>query len=254
MKKIRVGAVSYLNTKPLLYGIEHSNDLPELELITDYPAKIAQQLIDNELDMGLVPVAVIPHLSRYFINSKFCIGAVGEVATVCIFSEVPLEEVTEVILDYQSRTSVKLARVLLKKYWKLNPVFTPATEDFQSKIKGTTAAVVIGDRAFEQATKSKFIYDLADAWVAYTGLPFVFAAWISNKPLPESFLQRFDTANAVGFKHLNEIVANNNSPFYNLKTYYTENINYLLDDFKREGLDRFLAEIRELEAVAITEE
>lgn len=247
MKKIRVGAVSYLNTKPLLYGIERSDNLPELELIKDYPAKIAQQLINDELDMGLVPVAIIPKLSQYFINSNFCIGAVGEVATVCIFSEVPLEDVTEVILDYQSRTSVKLAQVLLKKYWKLNPVFTSATEDFQTKIEGTTAAVVIGDRAFEQATKSKFKYDLAEAWVAYTGLPFVFAAWISNKPLPQEFWQRFDAANAVGFKHLNEIVDDNNSPFYNLKTYYTENINYLLDDFKRKGLERFLREIEALE-------
>ncbi|MDA3616807.1 menaquinone biosynthetic enzyme MqnA/MqnD family protein [Polluticaenibacter yanchengensis] len=247
MKKIRVGAVSYLNTKPLLYGIERSHNLPELELITGYPAKIAQQLIDDELDMGLVPVAIIPKLSQYFIKSKFCIGAVGEVATVCIFSEVPLEEVTEVMLDYQSRTSVKLAQVLLKKYWKLTPAFVPATEDFQTKIKGTTAAVVIGDRAFEQAKQSKYVYDLADAWVAYTGLPFVFAAWISNKPLPDEFWQRFDAANAQGFKHLNEIVAANDSPFYDLKTYYTENINYLLDDFKRKGLERFLVEIEELE-------
>jgi chorismate dehydratase len=104
LKKIKVGAVSYLNTKPLLYGVKRSGLMDKIELIEEYPAKIAQMLLDNQIDVGLVPVAIIPKLKEAYIITDFCIGAEGEVASVCLFSEVPVEEIETVILDYQSRT------------------------------------------------------------------------------------------------------------------------------------------------------
>lgn len=244
MEKIRVGAVSYLNTKPLLYGIHRDAKLMQQIVLTeDYPASIAQQLINNEIDVGLVPVAIIPKLAAHYIISDYCIGAIGEVASVCLFSDVPVEKVKKVLLDYQSRTSVALTKVLFRNYWQLSPALEDATADFRNDIAGTTAGVVIGDRAFEQRRRSAYIYDLAATWKAYTGLPFVFAAWIANKPLPPSFIKQFNEANAIGLQHLDDVIAGLSSPDYDLKTYYTKNISYTLDDAKRKGLERFIAEL-----------
>ena len=113
---MRVGAVSYLNTKPLLYGLQHHAISESIELIEDYPANLARALEENTIDIGLVPVAVIPKLPEAHIISNYCIGATGPVASVSIFSQVPMESITSVYLDYQSKTSVNLARILLKNY------------------------------------------------------------------------------------------------------------------------------------------
>ena len=130
-KTIRVGAVSYLNTKPLMYAFKHGLKINGMEIIEAYPAKVASMLLNDEIDVGLVPVAIIPKLKEHYIISDYCIGAEQEVASVCLFSEVPLAEIEKVILDYQSRTSVALARVLIEKYWKLPVVFEEAGENFR---------------------------------------------------------------------------------------------------------------------------
>ncbi len=246
MKKIKVGAVSYLNTKPLVYGIKRSTHLlKQIELIEDYPSRVAGMLVDGTIDIGLVPVAAIPKLKEWHIVGDFCIGAEADVASVCLFSETPIEKVEKVLLDYQSRTSVNLAKVLLKHYWKVNPILEDASEGYIADIKGTTAGVVIGDRALAQRKVSPYIYDLASSWRAMTGLPFMFAAWISNKPLPEDFIEEFNAANALGFEHLEEVIAENPYPVYDLHTYYTHNISYQLTEEKRKSLDLFLQYLEE---------
>ncbi|CAN5698030.1 menaquinone biosynthesis protein [soil metagenome] len=247
MNKIKVGAVNYLNTKPLLYGIERLPVMKDITLVTDYPANIAQQLLDDKIDIGLVPVAIIPKLAAYFIETDFCIGAVGPVASVCLFSEVPLEQVERVWLDYQSRTSVSLARVLFKNFWKKEVEFLQAKEGYQHEIKGTTAGVVIGDRAFAQRQVSPFRYDLAEAWQTFTGLPFVFAAWVANKKLQQSFLDAFNEANGYGLTKLEDVINENPYDKYDLHTYYTKNISYNLDDKKRQGLETFLGYLMQLD-------
>jgi chorismate dehydratase len=235
-----VGAVSYLNTKPLLYGIERSPIASKIELIIDYPSSIASMLLKDEIDMGLVPVAIIPQMKEYYINGDWCIGSNGNVASVCIFSETPIEKVERVVMDYQSRTSVQLARVLLKEYWKIDPEILDGGKDFRDEIRGTTAGVVIGDRALEQRKQSPYIYDLAEAWKALTGLPFVFAAWISNKRLDPSFIRDFDEANRQGVLHIDEVVAQNPYPIFSLHEYFTKHLSYTLDAPKRRGLERFI--------------
>lgn len=240
---IQIGAVSYLNTKPLLWGIERTGIRQQLGLVTDYPSRIAQLLVNGEIDMGLIPVAAIPHLKDYYIDAGYCIGAVGPVASVCIFSEEPLEKIDTLMLDYQSRTSVALAQLLLKKYWKKQVEIIPAYPGYEQDIKGCTAGVVIGDRALQQLLVSRYRYDLAEAWLNYTGLPFVFAAWVANQPLPEAFIAAFDDANELGLHHLPEVIAENPFPAYDLHTYYTQNISYKLDEEKRKGLNRFLKEL-----------
>jgi len=238
--------VSYLNTRPLIYGLKLPPIADEIELIEDTPSQLAELLVNDEIDLGLVPVAVIPQMKEYFISSVYCIGTDTEVASVCLFSEVPLHEITKVFLDYQSLSSVALLKWLMKEYWNIDPEIIHADDDdYRKKIRGTTAGLVIGDRAFEQRKISTFIYDLASEWRSITGLPFVFAAWISNKPLPESFIRRFNEANAVGLSHIDEIVAAQNFDLFDLKKYYTLHLSYVLDERKRKGMELFLQHLAE---------
>ena len=241
LKKIRVGAVSYLNTRPFLYGIKQHNVINDIDLIEDYPSRVAQMLINDKIDVGLIPVAAIPQLSEHHIVSNYCIGADGPVASVGIFSDLPIEQLKNIYLDYQSKTSVNLAKILLKDFWNKEVNFLPAnSEDFRSSINGDTGAVLIGDRALEQRSKSKYVYDLGEAWKKYTGLPFVFACWVANKKLPGEFLASFDEANGLGLKHITEVVEENKFTDFDLTDYYTNYISYNLDEGKRKGMNLFL--------------
>jgi len=241
-KKWRIGAVSYLNTRPLLLGMEQSPFRDSIDLVKSYPAQIAQDLLDDTIDIGLVPVAIMPLLSNPQIVSKYVIGSEDEVASVALFSQVPMEQIEKVYLDYQSRTSVQLAKVLLAQYWKKEVEFLIATEGYINEISGTTAGVIIGDRALASLKRFIHIYDLGLAWKQHTGLPFVFAAWVANKAIPSAFIEAFDAANEYGLSHLDEVIAliPASEQVYDLHKYYTENISYELTPEKRKGLEKFL--------------
>lgn len=243
MQKIKIGAVSYLNAKPLLYGLKNTSIINEIELIEDYPSRIAEKLLNNTIDVGLVPVAVIPEMKEHYIITDYGIACNGEVASVCLYSEVPIEQIKKVLLDYQSRTSVQLVQILIKEYWKINVVFEQANENFRDEIKNSTAAVVIGDRAFEQKNISTYCYDLGLAWKQHINLPFVFAAWVANKKLSNDFIIRFTNANQLGLNYIDTIVQQINYPHYNLKKYFTQNIQYFLDSDCKKGLKYFLGKI-----------
>jgi chorismate dehydratase len=118
--------------------------------------------------------------------------------------------------------------------------YIAAPDDYIERVSGAMAGVIIGDRALEALEKFPYVYDLAEGWKAATGLPFVFAGWAAAKDLPSGFLNDFDAANAEGLQHLEEIVASNPFPAYNLMQYYTENIHYRLDARVLEGMERFL--------------
>ena len=221
-KKWRIGAVSYLNTRPLLLGMEQSPFKDRIELMKSYPAQIAQALLDDTIDIGLIPVAIMPLLKNPQLVSNYVIGTEGEVA------------------------SVALAKILFKQHWKKEVEFLTATEGYIDQIKGSTAGIIIGDRALASLNRFEHIYDLGSAWKEYSGLPFVFAAWVANKPIPEEFVQAFDAANSYGLSHLNEVIAfiPDNEQVYDLHKYYTKNISYELTPEKREGLARFLEALK----------
>ena len=232
-----------MNTKPLLYGIERSEVMNDMELLLDYPSLLAKSLQEGSIDMALLPVAAIPSIPNARIVSDYGIASDGNVASVAIFSQVPMEQIETVYLDYQSRSSVRLAQLLLEKHWNKKVQYKQAAENYIEYINGASAGVIIGDRALKQLTNFEYIYDLATGWKEYTGLDFIFAAWVANKELPESFLKSFNEANAVGLQHLDEIVAENPFPYYDLKMYYTDNIKYFLDENKKRGLNKFLGMI-----------
>ena len=239
--KIRVGIINYLNTRPLLYGLEKTPIRQKIELIEDVPAKLAEMLMQGKIDIGLVPVAIIPKLPQYFINGHYCIGAVGDVASVCLLSQVPLSQIETIILDYQSTASAALCKWLITHHWKLSPkVINAQDESYINDIKGSTAGLIIGDRALQQRHHFSYIYDLAGEWKAATGLPFVFAAWVSTHKLSDDFIKIFDDANAYGLHRLDEVIAQIPEGIYNLKKYYSKDLSYNLDAEKRKGLDKFL--------------
>jgi len=239
--------VSYLNTKPLIYGLGQGPIQDEIELLVDYPSQVASMLLEDRIDVGLVPVAIIPELPDSYVITDYCIGCNGPVGSVAVFSQVPMEEISTVLLDYQSRTSVMLARVLMKEYWKKDVEWIDTRgEEYLHQIKGNVGGVVIGDRAFSQKKESAHMYDLGQAWKELTGLPFVFAAWISNKPLPEEFIAAFNAANAKGFEHLDAVVAAETDPPTDLMDYYTRFISYELTPEKRKGLIYFLSKMKGL--------
>ena len=236
--------MSYLNTKPLLFGIKNHPLINEIELVEDFPSAIGQMLIDGEIDIGLVPVAIIPQLKEWHFAGDYCIGCNGAVASVGIFSEVPMELIQKVFLDYQSRTSALLAQILFKEYWKKDVEYIITSSDaYRKKIGGNTAALVIGDRALEQKNISVYSYDLGEAWKVHTGLPFVFAAWISNKKLSPAFIKQFNEANQYGLDHIIEVIEQNENAAFDLNAYFTKYISYHLDEEKKFGLTLFLQKL-----------
>ncbi len=243
MSKIRVSAVSYLNTKPFLYGLLRSPIADQLAIDMAIPSECARRLEVGIADLALVPVAVLPHLAAYELVSDYCIGTVGAVKTVCLYGEVPIEEMQAIYLDYHSRTSVELSRLLLEEYWQLQPALLTAEEGYIAKIKDRTGGLVIGDRTIGLDKKFPYVYDLGQVWEQHTGLPFVFAVWVTTKPLPPDFLLAFNAALAEGLAHIPELqlLLPNPDPDFDLVDYFTNYISYELDAPKRIALDRFLA-------------
>ena len=237
--KIKISAVSYTNTKPFVYGLMHSGILAQVDLSLDIPSECAFKLINNQVDIGLVPVAALLHIPGYQIVSNYCIGATGPVDSVFIFSDKPIEEVRTIRLDEQSKTSNNLARVLLKNYWKVDPrVLTEGEAD---------AFVQIGDRTFGKKGQYAYTYDLAAEWQKFTGLPFVFAVWAANKEIPETFLAAFNTALRHGLDHRKEVIAGIPAmDKFDIGDYLLHKIDYDLDAKKLKALKLFHRLITEL--------
>ena len=244
---LKVTAVSYLNTKPFLYGLLSSPLMDHLDIDLAIPSECARKLKSGEAEIGLVPVAVLPELKDYKIISGFGIGCEGAVASVCLFSEVPIEEIKEIYLDYHSRTSVELLQILLREHWKINPTLLQGAKGFEEHIQGSTAGLIIGDRALEIANKFPYIYDLGEAWYEWVNLPFVFAVWVSVKPIDPLVSSMFEQALASGIQHIDKVIKILPSPedHFDLKKYFTENISYTLDENKMKALDLFLRKMTE---------
>ena len=241
MEKLRITAVSYLNTKPFIYGIFRNELSGLIDLSLDIPSVCARKLATGEADLSLAPVAIIPELPDAYLVSDFCIGAIGAVKTVCIFSEKPLSQIKRLFLDFHSKTSATLVPLLCREYWQVQPEFLPATEGFEQQIGGDTAGLIIGDRAIGRERDFPYVYDVGEAWKQWTGLPFVFAAWVSTRPLNPEFMDRFNSALKFGIEHVPELTKIiPGIPNFDMEAYFRHNISYRLDDAKWQGLQRFL--------------
>lgn len=243
MNKVKVSAVSYINTWPFMYGIKHAESLLDMcEIETDIPSRCAQKLIENQVDVGLVPVAALLDIPNYKIIADYCIGSVGAVTSVFIFSKKPIEEIQTLRLDSHSRTSNNLSRVLLKNYWKKS-VTISTDED-------ADAYVLIGDRTFGMVGKEPYAYDLGEAWTNFTGLPFAYAVWAANKPVPETFTKTFNEALKWGLDHREDFMDRlPDVENFDLKEYLMKSIDYDLTPKKKEAIKLFHHYIKELEVM-----
>jgi chorismate dehydratase len=225
--------------------MQQESFLKDHELFLDYPAKLAEMLKQGELDVALVPVALLPELHEYHIVSDYCIASDYEVASVCLFSEKPISEIKRVYLDYQSKTSVALLKILFREHWKQEVEFMSASdESYIDKIQGDTAGLIIGDRALQFRERFAYRYDLATAWREMTGLPFVFAVWVSLREIPKKVSSYFNVTQEEGLRNLDQIVALVDRPFFNISSYYKQCISYVFDEFKRRAMHSFLELIK----------
>lgn len=235
MRKVSISAVSYTNTLPFLQGIKSSPILDEIDLTVDYPAECARKVIADEVDMGIIPVAALLNVPNYHLITDYCIGSNGAVDSVFIFSDKPITEIKTLRLDEQSRTSNGLARVLLKHYWKVEvePISHAGDAD---------AFVLIGDRTFGKKKDFKYAYDLGAYWKAFTGLPFTYAVWVSNKALPQAFIASFNEALADGVSRTEEVIPGlPEIDGFDYVHYLTKNLDYHLDQEKRQAIAKYLA-------------
>lgn len=243
MNSVKISAVSYLNTYPFVYGIRESGRLNHYLLDLDVPSACARKLASGEADIALVPVGALPGLGDYRIVAPWCIGAEGPVRTVMLYSDVPLSEISAIGLDPDSRTSVELVRVLARHHWKISPGWIPLMAGNEPGESPVRARVAIGDKTFAMDSRYAFRYDLAEAWLELTGLPFVFAVWISRKPLPAETEAAFAEALAYGVHRIPETLDYFRSSLPgcgDCASYLQENISYPFDERKKAGMKRFL--------------
>jgi chorismate dehydratase len=248
VNKIKISAVSYTNTKPFIYGLQHSEIPGKIDLSLDTPTDCAQKLIDDVVDIGLIPVAATLNLPRWEIISDYCIGSVGAVNSVFVFSNCDIREAKVIQLDPQSRTSNNLAKVLLKNFWNADKVqFVEKAEDYGQSKDAHTAFVQIGDRTFGKKDHYSFVYDLGEEWQKFTDLPFVFAAWIANKPIPEDFMAEFNRALKFGLDHRTELLKELPAhPEFDLDDYLMHKLDFDLTGDKKKALYLFLDYIKAL--------
>lgn len=247
MKPIRISVVSYLNSLPFIHGLRNWQGSTPIELELDIPSVCAEKLATGKADIGLIPVAALPHLPHFHIISNYCIGADGAVDSVLLLSEVPLEKIETILLDYQSRTSVMLTKILAERYWKINVEWKATTPDYENSIKGTIGGVIIGDRALKLRNRFPYQYDLATEWKKMTGLPFVFATWTATTELPEDFIQEFNKALEKGFQEIDLVIEKANTgdiDRHSIREYLTKSIDYKLDERKKKAMELFLSYIK----------
>ncbi|WP_295937799.1 menaquinone biosynthetic enzyme MqnA/MqnD family protein [uncultured Alistipes sp.] len=237
----RIAAVSYLNTIPFIYGIEHEGNL-RAELLLTPPASCAKNFADRKADIALVPAAAVPSLEDAQVVTEYCIGAVGPVRTVVLLSNGPIETARRVFLDAHSLTSVQLAGYLLAKHWKVAPEYY-ALEDYSQldhALPGD-AFLLIGDKVFDHEERFAYSYDLAAEWIKATRLPFAFAVWIARKDVDPAVVDELQRALTFGVEHTYEAVLKygfDRKP-YDAYGYLTQNIDYIFDNQKRKALQKF---------------
>jgi len=241
--KPRVGAVSYLNTKPLVHQLRQF--APGIELVFDLPSRLADRLARRELDVALIPSIEAFQDSDYGIISDACIACRGPVLSVKLFSRVPFEQIRSVTLDEGSRTSVALTRILLRERFGLTPRCELLPIGGSALETTTDAVLLIGDRAIHPP-KGPFTgsWDLGEEWTRWCNLPFVFAMWIGRKDHDWSELElALRQARDAGVRDLESIAAVE-GPLVGLSpaeclVYLRDNLHFRLGPSERNGLELF---------------
>jgi len=251
MSRLRVSAISYLNTAPLMWNFEHgpSSDKLRSDFEIDYtiPSRCAQLLGEGSADIGIIPVAAYATIPGLRVVPDVAIASRGAVRSILLISERPLSEIRSVALDSSSRTSAALVQVLLRMQNR-EASFSPAEPDLDAMLAKSDAALLIGDPAL-QVDRSRYqTWDLAEEWRSRTGKPFVFAFWaVREDAAPEEELscvaEIFRESRDEGLKHVPEIAtewsARLSISHEIVSSYLEENIHYYLDPDSISGMKLF---------------
>jgi chorismate dehydratase len=182
--KVRIGAVSYLNTRPLVFGMEQGLGAGRIDLSYAVPAVLARQMTAGELDIALLPIIELARIEGLELVPGLGIVTLGPSRSVLIVSRCPIEQIESLALDPESRTSNILAQLLLAEVWGRRPEVVAGRPALDDALSGADAAVRIGDKAlFEPIPEGYRAYDLGTIWTEQTRLPFVFAAWIAREAI-----------------------------------------------------------------------
>jgi len=248
---MKVAAVSYLNTKPFIAGLETEFNDAEIEIILQNPSDCAKYLLEKKVDLALIPVGSLTDFEHMDVIDGFCIGADNKVDSVFVFSHQPLEECTELVLDSQSRTSNLLAVILLKKFRNLNKLTISENRQVQNSNQNETAFVMIGDKAILAKNSFNYALDLAESWRIETGLPFVFAIWaclpgtlndFTSNRIKNAFSKGIESIPIVAEKWAGSIGLEKKE----LLEYYKKYISYELSENKKQALEYYLEFVSEI--------
>jgi len=245
MATIRVGAVNYLNAKPLIERLAHF--APNIDLSLDLPSRLADQLAAGDIDVGLIPVVEYFRGRNYSLIPNIAIASRGPVLSVTLFSRKPWAEIRSVALDEGSRSSAALAQILLRKRYSVHPSIQPLPIDAPAETLNTDAVLLIGDRAMHACLPGyRFAYDLGREWTDWTGLPFVYAVWAVRAGIDLGDTEAaFHRAKEHGVTHAGEI-AQREAPLLGLdpgycRRYLDTLIRYDLGPEELAGMERYRA-------------
>ncbi|HET9282116.1 MAG TPA: menaquinone biosynthesis protein [Candidatus Angelobacter sp.] len=253
MSVLRISAISFLNTAPLMWDFENGESAQRLREHFDVsytiPSHCAQQLREGSADIGIIPVAAYTTIPNLVIVPDVAIAAKNKVRSILLVSKVPLEKIRSVATDDSSRTSAALVEIYLRKFVGVDPGFSRQKPDLKEMLQWHDAALLIGDPALQTRTDGYYVYDLAEEWRRWTGRSFVFAFWAVRKAAlreasPQlNIAQAFQQSRDNGLKHIPEI-ADAWTPKLGLSQklisdYLTENVDYSLDAENLEGLRLF---------------
>lgn len=239
MSRVKVVAVSYLNTVPFIYGIERVSPLGRLSLSLAVPAACADILKKGEADIALIPAAEVLQIPNYKVITDYCIAAEGAVDTVALLSNSQLLQIERIYLDADSRTSVLLVKILAKEYWGIEPEWV---DGIPLQIKEGEGVMAIGDKVFEMEKVFAKKWDLAHEWQQMTGLPFVFAVWVATTERGKEFEDELNEALKVGVENIAASIPAKYD-FQKAYNYLINNIKFNLDEPKRESLKIFWEKI-----------
>jgi len=259
MSRLRISAISYLNTAPLMWDFEHGDAGHNFRIEYTVPSACAAALAANQADIGIIPAFTYAEIPRLVILPDVAIAAKDRVRSILLISKKPIEEVENVATDSSSRTSVALLQILFEKFFGGQRQLTPHPPQLDAMLQLYDAALLIGDAALQVPASSRYlVYDLAHEWRQRTGKPFVFAFWavrldaLARADRAENLANVFQCSRDHGLELGNIItLAREWSPKLGLdpeeiRQYLTENIHYYLDRDNHAGLQLFLHYAQEL--------
>lgn len=245
MSKVKLGVFRFLNAKPLIYAIEKNKVKHNFELVYDIPSQVAVNLLNKEINAGLVPsIHYAKYSVKYRIVPDICIASRGAVKSIRLYFRKDLSDIKTVATDISSMTSVILARIILSEKYDIRPRFVAMKPDLEDMLSKADAALLIGDNALFESSGYESYLDLGEEWADLTGLPFVYALWVGRRDsLSSEDISALIDAKKYGIQNI-DVICDEASEEYNTdfdfcKSYLTENLHYDLGELEINGMKEF---------------